>query len=185
MIKRYIIKLLVLVSVLSLLTACANFYNPTVEKPATYVRPTVIDKDFDISGRFSIKTADKNNYGNFTWNKLGNSENLELRSPIGNTVAKIMVESGVATLETQDKTYRGDDLDDMLEDNLGFTLPMESLHYWIQGIALPNTPIESKLDDGFVQSGWKVEYLAWSDPNHPKIIQCSRSNLTIKLLLEW
>lgn len=167
------------------LTSCAIFYNPTVAKPSPYVKPTAIDQNFDISGRFSIKTTDKNNYGNFTWTKYGSNESMELRSPIGSTVAKITIESSFATLETKDKKFTGEDLDQMLEDNLGFTLPMQSLHYWIQGIAIPDTPIDKGLEDGFVQLGWKVEYLAWTNPNHPRILQCSKGDLTIKLLLEW
>ncbi|HLX53142.1 MAG TPA: lipoprotein insertase outer membrane protein LolB [Aquella sp.] len=167
------------------ITSCAMFYNPTVEKPSPYIKPTAIDQNFDISGRFSIKTSQKNDYGNFTWTKQNESENMELRSPIGSVAAKITIESKIVTLETKDKTYTGDDLDKLLQDNLGFTLPMQSLHYWIQGVALPNTPIDSKLDDGFIQLGWKVEYLDWQDPNHPKILQCSKGDLTIKLLIEW
>ncbi|MCC2624223.1 MAG: lolB [Burkholderiales bacterium] len=161
------------------------FYNPTVEKSSPYIKPTTIDKNFDISGRFSITTPKKNDYGNFTWARQGESESLELRSPIGSVVAKISIESKAATLETKDKTYTGNDLDKLLQDNLGFTLPMQSLHYWIQGVALPNMPIDSNLADGFVQLGWKVEYLDWQDPNHPKILQCSKGDLTIKLLIEW
>lgn len=183
--KSYFIKNFVLSSLLVFMTSCAMFYNPTVAKPSPYVKPTAIDQNFDISGRFNIKTAEKNNYGNFTWIKTGTNESMELRSPIGSTVAKITIESKVATLETKDKTYTGDDLDQMLEDNLGFTLPMQSLHFWIQGVALPGIPIDSNLDDGFVQLGWKVEYLAWTDPNHPKILLCSKGDLTIKLLIEW
>jgi outer membrane lipoprotein LolB len=182
---KYLINSAALAIIMFVLGGCASFYNPTVDKPSAYVKPQVIDKDFDISGRFSITNAKDNNYGNFTWVRQSPNENLELRSPIGNTVAKITIESGLATLETDGKTYHGQDLDSMLEKNLGFTLPMESLHYWIQGIALPNVPIEASLSDGFIQLGWKVEYLAWSDPNHPRVLQCSRGDLTIKLLLEW
>jgi outer membrane lipoprotein LolB len=161
------------------------FYNPTVTNPSPYMRPLLIDNNFDISGRFNIKTANQNNYGNFTWTKQNTSESLELRSPIGTTVARITVESGVATLTTKDKVYTKDDLDDMLEQNLGFSLPMPYLHYWIQGISLPDVPIDGELADGFIQLGWQVEYLEWYNQNHPKIIRCTKDDLSIKLLLEW
>jgi outer membrane lipoprotein LolB len=160
-------------------------YNPTVDKAAPYIKPARIDQNFDISGRFSIKTSKDNNYGNFTWARQHESESLELRSPIGSVVAKITIEDKLATLETKDKKYSGSNLDKLLKDNLGFILPMRSLHYWIQGVALPNVPLDNQLDDGFTQLGWKVEYLEWSDPNHPKILQCSKGDLVIKLLLEW
>lgn len=184
-IRKYVINIGIGIIMFLFVTSCASFYNPTVDKPSPYIKPNIIDKNFDISGRFSIKTKEKNEYGNFTWSRIADNESMELRSPIGTTVAKITVESKVATLETKDQTYRGDDLDQMMENNLGFTLPMQSLHYWIQGVALPDTTVDVQLKDGFVQLGWKVEYLAWQDPNHPKILQCSKGDLVIKLLLEW
>ena len=175
--------ILVCISLLSL-SACASFYNVSVEKPAQYVQPITIESDFNISGRFFIKTAKKNDYGNFTWDKAQNSESLAFRTPIGQTVAQITIESGVATLATKDKIYSGEDLDTMMQNHLGFTLPMSQLHYWIKGVPLPDEPVTQKLTSGFVQLGWNVEYLQWHDPSHPHIIRCSKEDLVIKLLIE-
>lgn len=167
-------------------SACAMFYDlSTNNKPAPYTKPTTIAKNFDISGRFIIKANKKNNYGNFTWSKQDDDETMELRSPIGSTIARITIKDKIATLATGNKIYTGDNLDQLLEDNLGFILPIGLLHYWIQGVALPNIPLDNQLGDGFTQLGWVVEYLSWSDATHPKVIQCSKGDLTIKLLLEW
>ncbi|MFN7095162.1 MAG: lipoprotein insertase outer membrane protein LolB [Burkholderiales bacterium] len=171
--------------ILPSLVACASFYDTQVDKPARYVRPVAIDNDFVISGRFSIKTLTKHEYGNFAWNKFATNEELEFKTPIGQTVAKISIESGAATLTTAEETYTGTDIDNMMQDKLGFTLPLNYLHYWIQGVALPNAVVAQDLADGFVQLGWKVEYLQWQDKNHPQIIQCSKGDLVIKLLIEW
>lgn len=165
---------------------CASFYDATPDKPVTtYTKPTTIDQSFDISGRFIIKQPEKNSYGNFTWNKAAESEVLNFNTPLGQTVAQITIESGVATLTAQGKTYTGDNLDAMMQEKLGFVLPMNYLHYWIQGVGLPNVPVTKQLVDGFVQLGWNVEYLQWSDSNHPQIVQCSKDDLVIKLLIEW
>jgi outer membrane lipoprotein LolB len=168
-------------------SSCASFYDVKPDTaPAAYVKPVAIDQNFDISGRFIIKKSIKNNYGNFTWVRNNNNEELNFTTPIGQTVARITIESSLATLTTQDnKTYSGDDLDDLMEDKLGFVLPLDYLHYWIQGVNLPNEPVDAKLDNGFMQLGWKVTYLEWTDPNHPKIVECSKDDLTIKLLINW
>lgn len=175
-----------LAPLLLFLSACASLYDATPDKPAVaYSKPKVIDPNFDISGRFIIKQPDKNNYGNFTWNRTGESEELDFNTPIGQTVAKIIIESGIATLTNKDNSYTGQDLNDMMQKQLGFVLPMNYLHYWIQGVSLPDVPVTQQLDDGFVQLGWKVEYLQWQDANHPQIIQCTKDDLIIKLLVEW
>jgi outer membrane lipoprotein LolB len=182
--NNYFINFIVICISLLILSSCTMFYDVSIDKPAGYVQPQVVEPNFNISGRFFIKTAHKNNYGNFTWDKLQDNESLAFRTPIGQTVAQITIESGVATLAHKDKVYSGEDLDTMMQNHLGFTLPMSQLHYWIKGVPLPNVPITKKLTSGFVQLGWDVEYLQWHDPNHPHIIKCSKEDLVIKLLIE-
>ena len=179
------IHFIVLCVSLLLLSSCASFYDVTIEKPAEYVQPIAIESDFNISGRFFIKTSKRDNYGNFTWDKSGNDESLAFRTPIGQTVAQITIESGSATLTTKDKVYSGEDLETMMQNHLGFILPMSQLHYWIKGVPLPSAPVTNKLTSGFVQLGWRIEYLQWVDPNHPHVIRCSKDDLVIKLLIDW
>lgn len=168
-------------------SGCASFYDAVPDlPPPKYTKPSVIDQDFNISGRFSIKQPSNSSYGNFIWVKESNTEELSFNTPLGQTVAKITVESGgLATLTADNKSYTGDDLDDLMEDRLGYVLPMAYLHYWMQGVSVPSAPVVQELNDGFVQLGWKVEYLQWVDANHPQIVQCSRGDLVVKFLIEW
>ena len=175
-----------LLPLLLMLVGCASFYDATPDKPvSTYTKPISIESEFDISGRFIIKQPNKNDYGNFTWVRSGESEELDFNSPIGQTVAKIIIESGNATLYAKNESYAGESLNVMMEKRLGFVLPMNYLHYWIQGVPLPNVPTTQELTTGFVQLGWNVEYLEWMDSTHPQIIQCTKDDLVIKLLIVW
>lgn len=167
------------------LTGCASFYDTTVEHPDNYHAPTQIDSSYNIDGRFSIVANKKDYYGNFNWQHESGLDRLALMSPLGNAVARISVESGVATLETSDGTYHGEDLDEMLIKQLGFTLPINYLHYWVQGVPLPDYPVNNTLTSGFSQLSWNIEYLRWQDINHPQIVQVSKEGLRIKLLVNW
>ncbi|MCE2706497.1 MAG: outer membrane lipoprotein LolB [Proteobacteria bacterium] len=177
--KKYLILLIFLC-----LSSCASWYNINTTKPTTtYVEPKVIESSFDISGRFFIKKLDNNQYGNFSWVKSNSNEELDFTTPLGQIVAKVIIDNENATLYTQDKTYYGRDIDVIMNNNLGFSLPLNYLHYWIQGVVLPNISIDKKELNGFCQLGWKVQYLEWYDANHPKIIKISRQGLQIKLLI--
>ncbi|MDD3266432.1 MAG: lipoprotein insertase outer membrane protein LolB [Burkholderiales bacterium] len=167
------------------LTSCASYYDMPVENAANYHKPTSVDKNYDIGGRFSIITPKDNYYGNYSWQHDATSDHLSMFSPIGTVVANITVESEVATLETSDGVYKGKDLDALLIKQLGFTLPVNYLHYWVQGIPLPESPITNQLKSGFTQLGWDVEYLKWADDNHPYIMQISNSQMKVKLLINW
>lgn len=179
----FVIKIISVIGFSFVLSACASFYDVTTNNAPQYVKPLNVGNGFAISGRFLAKSATKNSYGNFTWVKSESSEELDFNTPLGQTVSKIMIQDGMATLTTADDTYTGDDLNAMMEDRLGFILPVVYLHYWIQGVPIPNQAVTANLHDGFSQLGWKIEYLAWYDPNHPKIIQCSKDDLIIKLLI--
>lgn len=174
--------LLLSISVFSLV-GCASFYDKTVDQPASYHAPQVVDQSYNIDGRFSIIAQDKNYYGNFTWAHENDFDKLALNSPLGNSVAVISVESGIATLQTKDGAYTGSNLDGLLKERMGFTLPLAYLHYWVQGIPLPDYPVENKLTSGFQQFGWNIEYLEWADSNHPSLVQVSKTGLKIKLLI--
>lgn len=182
MIKKFPIILVAIIG----LSSCASWYDVKVDQPAAYHAPTQIDNNYNIDGRFTIRTASKDYYGNFNWQHESANDVLAFMSPLGSTVAKIVVESDVATLTTEDnESYSGSDLDQMMNKQLGFSLPLQYLHYWIQGIPLPNYPVNDRLSSGFEQLGWKIEYLRWQDNNHPQIVQVSKADLRIKLLINW
>lgn len=167
------------------LSACAGFYDVTTKSPPPqYNSPVKVESNFDISGRFSIKSEDRHKYGNFTWLKTNNYEELNFNTPLGQTVAKVVICNGVITLFTSSASYTGDDLEQVMQNNLGFVLPLAYLHYWVQGIALPDVKDTKPLAYGFRQLGWNVEYLNWYDRNHPRIIQLTRGTLTVKLVID-
>ncbi len=179
------LQLLYLTFLSLLLSSCAHWYDKQVDIPANYHRPQQIDRDFAINGRFAIKSGSDNYYGNFSWQHALDKDKLDMYTPFGVTVAQIKIESGISQLITDNKTYTGADNDKILEEHLGFTLPLAYLHYWIQGVPLPSAPLEGRLASGFNQLQWSVEYLSWQDTNHPQIVQLSHENLRIKLLINW
>lgn len=168
------------------LSGCAFLFgiNPDKNHVNKYTTQP-IESNFSLSGRFAINNKDRHQYGNFTWNKHGNFEELDFNTPLGQTIGKIIVESNIASLITKDKTYTGEDLDTAQYQQLGFTLPITQLHYWILGTPLPKLPIDSKLDNGFIQLGWKIEYLELNQQSRPKIVQLTKDKLIIKLLVNY
>ena len=183
--NNIVVLILLLLIMSSIISSCASFYIFNVKSTPAYKRPVKIDNDFDISGRFSIKSLEANRYGNFGWIKNNDTEELSFNTPLGQTVAKVMIDNQKTILQTNDNVYTGDDLDQMMQDKLGFVIPLKYLHYWIQGVALPNTTITQELPSGFSQLGWNVQYLQWQDQNHPRIIQLDNGELVIKLLIDY
>lgn len=170
---------------LGALSACASWYDVNVSQPVKYQAPTRIDESYNISGRFFIKTETKDYYGNFNWQHESKSDEVELLTPLRTTVAEISLKDNLATLIVSKQKYSGDNLKQMMIERLGFSLPLTYLHYWLQGVPLPQYPVQQRLPTGFSQLGWQIDYLSWQDAEHPHILQVSNGQLHIKLLLNW
>lgn len=107
-------------------------------------------------------------------------------APISKIVAsapltKIIASEPLSTTESQDDSHYGD-LNKLLKDYLGFEIPLQYMHYWVQGVPLPQYHIDQQLTDGFMQQSWKVEYLQYKN-GKPTITKITRDKLMIKLLL--
>ena len=178
-------------------TSCAFLFDKQVKEVKPYKKPQQIDNSFKYNGRFVISTESESYYGTFTWMKNDDIQQLELKSVLGNTVAKIDINKQANILQVQDKIYRqdfntklnssepiihNDDLTVLLKQYLGFEIPLQYMHYWVQGVPLAQYHIDQALTDGFIQQGWTVEYLQYKD-NKPVIIKITRDKLMIKLLI--
>lgn len=171
-----------------LLQGCAFLFgiNETNKNKIRYNTPQIVESNFNLSGRFAVNNNNHHQYGNFTWTKSNNYEELDFNSPLGQTIGKITIESSIATLTTDNKVYRADDLDSLEYQQLGFTLPMNYLHYWILGAPLPNIPLTQDTPNSFEQLGWLIEYLKINPSNNrPQIIRLTKDSLIIKLLVKY
>lgn len=182
MIKKVLVIFSILINLL--LVACGSFFYSEPKTSVKYIAPKNIDLTFDVSGRFFVKNLSQERYGNFLWNK-NNVETIEFNTPMGQTIAKIVIESSIVTLYKDNKKYVGDSVDDLMDNELGFTIPINYLHYWLQGVSIPNVNVDQELNNGFAQLGWNIEYLEYDKNNKPKIIRISNSETVIKLFVNW
>ena len=125
-------------------------------------------------GRFAVRYDDRlgnpqNVYGNFDWQEHGDDVSLELRSPLGQTLA-VVKSTPRASLDPNRPTQYAPDVGDLMQKTLGFELPLAGLRYWLLPTAAPATPAQTVRDpaDGtrvkqIRQDGWTIDYLAYAD----------------------
>lgn len=126
----------------------------------------------DIGGRLSITYAmdneDKGIHGSFQWTQLHDKTTVNLLSPLGQTVARIVMDAQGATLlraDTPDKTAAN--ADDLVEDVLGWPLPIGGLNQWLQGFGIDqsgqrfNVRPSDNAQTIMTQDGWKLRYVSW------------------------
>lgn len=142
-----------------------------------------------LSGRLSVsyQQAGKTEslQGKFHWAQQRERTDIELYSPLGQTLARIAITPASARIEQSNGMIReAASADALTEDVLGWSLPVDGLRYWLQGFARDANqrlravaPGESARLRG---DGWNVNYVSWQDAGGhalPKRIDFTRDAL--------
>ena len=178
-----------------LLSACAQ----APVKPASPAQAEATARtQIDYAGRFAVKYndqngAEKNAYGNFTWHQDGETVSVELKSPLGQTLAVIESAPASATLELPNHPPQtAAKVDDLMHDALGFALPVSSLRYWLEPAAAPGTNATTDIDPKngrlkeLKQNGWTVDYYEYTADNAVKRMNLTHEEppLAIRIVLD-
>jgi outer membrane lipoprotein LolB len=152
-------------------------------------------------GRFAIQYNDQNGqqrnaYGNFSWQETGDTVTLQLRNPLGQTLAIVTSSPASATLELPNRQpLTADNVSTLMQNALGFALPVEGLRYWLQPSPAPTSRAKTEKDPEqpsrfkeITQDGWTIDYLAYAEApaTGVKRVNLTRSEppLDIKLVLD-
>ncbi|KAF1042449.1 MAG: Outer-membrane lipoprotein LolB [Herbaspirillum frisingense] len=176
------------VSLAVLLAGCASIQQTL--QPGAANAPSY-KESIDISGRISVQYEQGGNpqslHGSFIWTQTPREVNLELFSPLGQTVATINVKPGITTLVQSGRAPQvAPDVDALAAQSLGWPLPVSGMRLWLQGTGADaaGKTFSAKPGEDFAtfttKDGWRVVYANWeNDPDsgetRPKRIDMTRS----------
>lgn len=166
--------------------------NPTLKETLQRLKPDWTKDDQAAKGswdgRFSVKviglteSQNQGGSGGFTLTQEALNDILEIRSPMGGSIAKITITPGEATLESDGKIVTAVDADALVQNTLGLPLPARGLSNWLRGEVRPGS--EASIDRNskgqvskISQDGWDLFY-TWSNSNRlEKLIMTRSSNI--------
>ncbi|WP_042883968.1 lipoprotein insertase outer membrane protein LolB [Cupriavidus necator] len=129
------------------------------------------------TGRFSANYVrygrDEGVQGSFRWEEQGRNVRLDLVSPLGQTLAVVTATPSGATLDLPNQPPRNaPEVDTLMEEALGFALPVAGMRDWLHGRAAQGSPARTTRDEQgrlatLAQNGWTVRYVAWQDTPAP------------------
>lgn len=166
--------------------------NPTLKETLKRLKPdwTVADTDLKgmWDGRFAVKVTgltegtNQGGSGGFTLTQNAQTDTLEIRNPVGGSIAKITIKPGEAILERDGKLTTAIDADTLVQNTLGLPLPARGLSDWLRGQTRPgsNASVERN-DEGLVskitQDGWTLSYDWGSSQRLEKLTMSRTSNI--------
>ncbi len=126
----------------------------------------------EISGRFSIIVTQqgnrRTNTGNFALILAEGTWRLDVGHPLAGIQARITSMPGVTRLETADGTIRtGTAPEQLMQQELGFFLPVEELSKWI------SRPSDSSIPRS--DQGWEIVCLEQDGEGRPALVRLTRA----------
>jgi outer membrane lipoprotein LolB len=157
---------------LLLLGACATQQGVDLPDISRWESRQVILGQLDkwqFSGRIAVKTSDDGFNGKLRWIQDEGSFRATVSGPLG--IGTIRIEGDGDSVEITDKDGTATVLQDIemeLYYRYGWTIPVESLRYWVLGIPDPRVPVETDFDEfdrvsHMKQRGWSVDVGAYRE----------------------
>lgn len=163
--------------------------------PQTVVRPAQPElSPFALNGRIAVKYNGSRDSAGLRWTHRVQTDEILLLTPLGQTAARIFSDARLTTLDDGDKHYENENAELLMQQVLGWYLPLDRLHHWLLGIAETGNAAQIERNgNGQIavlrQNGWEVRYLGYAGDKPdslPKRMQLSREGLQVQLLVdEW
>ncbi len=182
MTRRIVVLLLTLA-----LGGCAS----TVPVPSAPVDARLSD-NWILQGRIGIQTDEQSLSGTLHWQHRAQSDELLLTSPLGQGVARILINAEGAALELPNQPARhAADVETLTRETLGYALPVSGLVWWVQAHPAPGRVFEATRDAAgrlaqLKQDGWVIDYLQYAvdAPARPRKLLVARDGLEIRLVAD-
>jgi outer membrane lipoprotein LolB len=150
------------------LAGCAGV---TLERPEAPLAFAPARSVFEAAGRLTVRHGVDALAANFHWHHDGDRDELDLSSPLGQTIARLSGGPGGVALRTTDgRVATAADWPELTARALDWALPVGGLAFWIQGVPRFGAPFafEPAADGApsvLRQDGWTIVYQAFApDP---------------------
>ena len=125
-------------------------------------------KSWDIQGSLGITYDGKTDIVSFEWQNTGQNYTIDIHSPLNLASVHIAGDAHRVMLwKSGKRCITAATAEELMQDQLGWSLPISSLVYWIRALPSPASPIEFQALDEYnhlmqlQQSGWTIQYLSF------------------------
>jgi len=180
------------------ITACASVAPTTgpLVSPAIawQTRQAELGKfqSWTLNGRIAVKDANDSWNTMIYWRQHNNDFDLRFMTHLGQGVAQLNSHSGNVTLQTPDEQVTAGDVNELLRNHLGWTVPVQGLRYWVLGLPAPDFVANKELDKQgrlvwLEQNGWHIEFVRYWKTGEfeiPRKIMLEHPELHVRLIID-
>ena len=126
---------------------------------------------WQINGKVGIRAPRDSGSGTLFWLQRQDYYDIRLAGPLGRGAARLTGRPGGVVLEVANQgRYEAPSPEALLEQQLGWQLPVSHLVWWVRGLPAPDSKSQLTLGDdsrlaSLSQDGWQVQYLSYTEQN--------------------
>ncbi|MFD2168364.1 lipoprotein insertase outer membrane protein LolB [Thalassotalea euphylliae] len=187
---------------LLLLSACSQTpkssenQTPTVKSPEIRESQLLQVTTWQIKGQIAFLQEKKREKANINWQANETNQKLSLTTYLGINVLSMEKAGDIFTVEVDGETYKTTDLDRLVWQLTGLTLPSEAMSFWIKAIPYSSqdtvayhseTGLPESITSIYDNREWKVTYKGYqvfSGHYLPGQLLIKQNNFTIKLAIK-
>lgn len=123
---------------------------------------------WQLSGEVGVVVKQQGQAANIAWTQAGSQLTIELYGPLGLGTDTITGAPGHVVLVTHDhKRFVASDGQQLMQEVLGWSLPVSGLTFWVVGLPVPGQPADDQLNEygtlaSLQQEGWNIQYLQYA-----------------------
>jgi len=146
-----------------------------------------------INARISVSDGNDHGSGQMQWRQEGDKYEFNFRAPVTGKTWRLHGDANNAVLEgVKSMPMVGSNAEQLLQENLGWRVPMKELVFWVRGLQAPGSRADLTYNDQHLpkvlqQAGWKVEYKQYftdKNPPLPRKVFASKKNYQVRLVIE-
>lgn len=148
--------------------------------------------NWTIRARLGVSDGEHGGSGSLVWIRRNNTFDFELRAPV--TGRSFRMHGGPDRVRLdglKQGSLHGTDARALLQQALGWQVPMAQLDYWVRGMRAPGSTAQllfgaDGLPERLSQDGWTVEYRDWypeTEPALPRRVFANRGNDRVRMVI--
>ena len=150
---------------------------------------------WQISGKGGIRSPRESGSATLFWLQRQDYFDIRLAGPMGRGAARLTGRPGAVSLDAANQgQFQAESAEALLQQQLGWSLPVAHLFWWIRGLPAEDSKSRLTLDSEsrlakLEQDDWQVEYLSYVEQNGywlPERMKLHGANLDITLVIkDW
>lgn len=148
-----------------------------------------------LDGRLAVNDGQDGGSGHINWQRHGETSHMNFHGALGRGAWRLDADRDGAILELADgEIYRAPSLSQLVEQKIGWEVPVDALSWWVRGFAAPGDWDLREFDEhgrlmSLSQFGWVIEYGSYADAAGifmPRKLTARRDSYTVKFAVrEW